>query len=1207
MRKTLPVLAILLVIAALVWILSQDAGDVTPLPENTPATPAQRLDEDSEPEVALPRNRSLAEEEQAVAYDNRRIKTGQGNFGLFGTVVNEQGEPVPEAWVAAYSMPFPLMDFQMDFAEILEKPLNFELEPLASTRADKDGKFQLGGVPGRNVFLTARAYQQLTPRRQPISITDLDDPEGVVVRTRKAASLQGEVVDAQGHPVAGAEVIIGPGLKYLIASFRNRNFFMERTFTGPDGRFVVEAVPAQATLGIHALSDGIRTGLTDFGPLSPGSDGFGKVQLDELGDLSGQVVDMDGEGLSGATVLALPLDFRKVVPFVRDPMAWTTDSGAGGKYQFASLPEGNYLLLAQGRHGRSAPYQAFVRGPGSVAEPVALDTRTWIEGRVLDTEAQPIPRAKVQLSSIPEKKGADDNPGGRNPFGEGGMWVEAAREILPELLTESTEVFTDNQGRFKIPAWRRARLRVEAPGYVDGDFRLKELEEGKDPILVLYKPSGVEGVVIDSDASKPVRFYLIRGEMSRRSNSREVRAVAAREAMTETQVEQEMAEEAAQAAPQSALEAVKAENEQLLYAAGSWRANLEAVHFCEDPRGKFKLHNLPPGNWRLKVRAEDYATETVRNIELEAGKIRKGVVVNLRRGASVSGQVIAADTKEPVANAVVTVGRGEESGFTALLQGLDEDTAYTEADAQGYFTVQGVRKGSDHVTALAGNFAATSVPIPAVEADEKREKVLVEMPLGGTLTGIVRDRHGNPLPGRMVGAMSPQAKDLQQTATDKDGRYTMSHMRQGSYFMLTASLDDDSLFSGDMMSMLTSSRIVTAYVKEGEVTVVDIVDPSAGGCKLSGTLTRKGIPVVGANIVAMAKEREGLFDFRLATARTDGDGRFAFKSLAPGEYVFNVESKPWRGRMDVEIPDFPEFQLYLEVPKTEVSGQVVAEATGEALEDVMVILIQDDADESMGIFGGNMKRHWASTDENGEYRFEGISPGLYHLETSPRNWGLQREEGQLALGKAKSEPFNLIVNEIRRADVLRLPLAGVIEVKVVNSAGEDFKGGFQLRAVPVNQPEVADEEDWFSGNRGWGRNGSGKINGLQPGSYEVVVEADGYSRKSKKDVTVVEGETTQIEVVMAKGVELRARVLDANNRPVAADLKLLNQDGEKVNTGSGLQLRLAGLFGGNGDGAVPIGTFDPGNYTLVAEYEGEKREVPVTLIEGVDEVVEVNF
>lgn len=1216
MRKFLP-FVLLLLGAALIFLMMDGgpAGKSDPVEETQESV---EIDLDPAPVNVVSEERSSAIPLEEP-YNNRQVKVGAGKYGLFGKVIDEDGQAVANAWVAAYSVPFPLIDFEFNFAEILEKPLNFELEPLASVFTDDKGEFQLQGVPGRNLYLTARSLHRLTPRRQRVVVDALDREEGVVLKTVAAASLRGRVVDATGAAVANSEVLVGPGVKYLVSAIRNRTFFFERIFTDAQGEFYIEAVPANMTLTSNAFYQSVQTGLTEFGPLRANTEGQTLVKLDEMGSLTGKVHDTEEEPVGSAIVVAVPLDLRKIIPFVRDPNAWTTTSKSNGSYAFNLLPNGNYVMLAQGDKGRSGPSQSYVSGPNSVAKVIQVDTKAIIEGRVVDTQGKPLGGATVSLQSIPEGDLGDEEARLRSV---GGFYLEAAREILPELLPLETKVRTDSQGRFRLPAWRRARLRVSAPGFVDNDFKLSGLKK-ENPVLVMYQPGSVEGLVVDSNAGKPVQFYLIRGELrslegAKARREKEEAARSAREAELELAMaatgeasEDEVNGEDLEVEEKTPLQQSLSEDEQAIFPSRSWRANVYASYFCDDPSGRFRLDNLPPGEWRLIVRANNYAVEKGTNIEIKAGEVTKGVIVNLNAGATVYGQVVKKGTEEPIAGAVVSAGRGEESGFAALLQGLDDDTAMTETNSEGRFVLQGVREKSDWIHVLAGGFAAASLKIEPLESFEERKDVTVEVLVGGTIEGIVTDRHGIPVAGRMVGAMSPQAKDLQQTSTDSEGFYRMENMRPGSYFMLTASLDDESLFTGDLMSIMNSSRLTTAWVSNGEVSKVDIVDPSAGGVKLTGTLSQKGMNVQGAFIMATANEKASLLDFRMASSRTNENGEFEFKSLAPGEYTLNIDAPDWEGQLIVDIPDIPEHFVYLEVPRGEVHGRVLAEVTGEPVKDATVMLVRDDVDTgAFGMFGpGGGSRDWGETDEQGYFSFEGVAPGEYHVEVRGSSWwrGSDEEENRPKLGVVESEAFVLNENEIHQMEPLALPVAGDVNVLTLDSAGNKYEGRFSLVAKPQAETEQPEEEDWFR-NRGWGRRGKGVIRNLSPGMYDIEVTADGYSPRTIKDVEVRQGETTEVQVTMVKGVKLRARVLGSDNRPLAnAQMDVYNLEGEKVSKDSGIEAAVARFFGGNSDGAVEVGTFDPGSYYLKVTWEDQVREVPVNLIEDQSDVVEVRF
>ncbi len=1215
MRRPLLPFLILAFLAALAWILLQP----TPGPEPGPAGPALEEEDGAAGPVALEGAGGRREGKTAAeAGALRQPKTGRGRFGLHGVVVDEAGEPVPGAWVGAYNSPFPVLDFEVEITEILDHPLDFSLEPVAAALADEEGRFELAGLFGRTVFLAARAPMRLTPRRQRVLPEHLDSGEGVVVHTVTGAALTGRVVDAGGRPVAGAEVLVGPGLKYLIAAFRNRTFFVDRVWTDGSGAFELEAVPAGFALSAHAFDGPTHAGLQEFGPLKKGGRGHVEVRMSPMGGLQGEVVDEEGDGIGGAMVVAVPLDLRRVIPFLRDPLGWTAETGSRGAWRLDRLPHGNFLLLAQGPEGRSAPAAATVTSDASVAPALSIDTRVVVHGRVVDLQGRPVAGARIQLQSIPEpKRSGEERRGAWNQ--PGGLFLEAAQEILPEFLPEATWTLSEGDGSFTLPAWTQARLRVEAPGFPVHDFRLRELEEDQEPLLVLARPGAVEGMVVDGNRGRPLQFYFLRGELRRGWNAE---AEGAQEASVVVVPGESGAAGAAPAEQEesppvegqpSPLERARRENEQILLSEGSWRAEMEAMTFCEDPDGRFSLQGLPPGEWTLTAQAEGFTNGVARNVRIEEGRTTRGVIIQMDRGATVRGQVLTADDRTPVAGAVVSVGHGRESGFAAMLQGLDKSTAMAETDAEGFFEVTGVPEGADHVNVLASGFANTSEEIPSIKEAELREGVEVLLKRGGTLTGTVFDRHGNPLPGRMVGAFSPQSRDFQQTATNENGVYRMEHLRQGAYFMLTAALDDESLFTGDVMKILQSSRITQAWVPEGGVVEVDIVDEAAGGCRLTGVLLKDGAPVAGANLALVSTEGSSLLDMRFSTSRTDARGEFVFESLAPGEYRLNVDSEEWTGRLPLTVADVPEDRVQLQVPRTEVTGVVVAGDTGEALEGISVLLVSEDRQAAgfEAMLGGGPTRDWEFTDEQGRFRFEGVSPGRYHLEIQGgRGWGWRGpEEGEKErppLGNLELPPFELHDGQTLDAGRLSLPVAGRILVRVRTASGEPPPGGASARAVPAG--ETPEESGGLFGGRSWGREEI-RMDGLEDGRYDVYVESQGFVRAVKRGVEVRAGDTTEIEVALSRGVPLRVRVLDPEGQPLGgARIAVFDADGVRVNDEDNVAAAFSRFFGGRGDGSYEVGTFAAGLYRVEAEWQGQVRSLSVSLVEGApEEPVEIRF
>lgn len=1203
MKRALPLVLLVALVGVVLFILF---GGDPPTDLRGPVTtveaddgPAAATFDDEGPTRDLP---TLDEE----AFDPRGLKTGIGRFGLHGTVVDEFGAPLADMWVAAYSAPYPFMDFEVDLAEIVEQPLAFELEPLAATRSDADGRFLLEGMPGRGTYLVARGQLHLTRGRQEVSPAALDTEEGVVLHTVPGASLSGEVIDETGAPVANAEVFVTPDIMYLPQAIRSRDIYFERLYTDGAGRFQLDVVPAGMKLSAIGLDGATHPGMRSIGPFPGGGAGKATVRLTEVGSLAGSVLDEEGEGVGNAKVVAIPLDLRMIAGFVRDIPAYTTSTRADGSYLFPELPRRNVILFAQGREGRSVPATASVNSANATApKPLEIKNLYDLKGRVIDSEGRGIAGVRVALKSIPTGEEASNRFRGGMPSGSQ-LLLQAADEILPELLPDETWMVTDGAGRFRLPAWRGASLRVSAEGYADAVYELGGMPEDMEAALLLFKPGSISGKVLSSSEGKPLPFFVVN------ANQQEI----AMDPKADVDVDWEddddwesyrARRDAAEAGARSAAFAgVIRDDEWAVLPEQPTMSELMNTKFNDSGDGEFLIENLTPGTWRVEVRAAGHIVERQTEIEVLPGEETEGVELRLSRGATLQGRVVAFGTREPVANAVVTIGDSKESGWAAYFNMGLETTAMARSGLDGSFTLEGIRPGMEWVHVMAEGFSPTAIKGRPLEEDEFRDEVVIQVRQGGTIQGQVTDRHGAPLPARMVVGVAPDSQDFWQAATDTEGFYQAKNVKPGTYFLVTAALDDEALYRADFMSVLGGSRMANAYVEEGQTAVIDIQDLAAGGTRLTGRIMAGGEPVRNAAIFAMAADSGGIFDLRMATARADEEGEFLFKSMAPGKYNFQVQGKDWSGTLEVEVPDVPEDDQTLETPTGRVRGRVVEEATGLPVDGATVQLVfLDQSGGMMAMFMGGQRSEWESTDEDGWYEFENVPEGRYRIEVDAGGWrsrGLATTDsaGMGPLGKVESEVFTLIRNDEKQMQPLQLPVSSAIKVLASSSDGKDIRRGFSIRAVPVGETEGESAEEW-----GWG--GEGTVNGLKPGTYDVTVSSDGFMAETMEDVVVGYGETTEVSIVLRKGVRLNARVLNSNGQPLmGAKMEVYDAEGARVDGLEGRGAMFSSFFASE-DGTVPLGSFAAGSYTVRAEYEGTVLKRSVSLSGDDGGLVEFRF
>jgi len=1199
MKRLLPLVLLAALIGVVLFILLQ--GDKSQQQDGPVTTaevdqgPAAATFEGGGPTRDLP--------PEVEAFDPRGSKIGLGRFGLHGTVVDEHGSPLGGVWVAAYSAAYPFLDFEVDLKEIVEHPLAFELDPVAATMADESGHFQLEGLPGRGTYLVARGALHLTRGRQEVSPEELGSEEGVVLHTVPGAALSGEVVDASGAPIANAEIFLGPDIMYIPQAIRARDIYFERLFSDGSGHFEMDVVPAGMKLTAIALDGATHPGMHSFGPLAAGGSGKVTVHLSKVGSLEGVVQNEEGEAIRNAKVVAIPLDLRMIVGFVRDIPAYTTLSGSDGSFRFDRLPQRNVILFAQGREGRSIPTTGAVTSAESLlGKPIVVKNLYDLKGRVIDGEGRGIAGVRVALKSIPSGEDAKDRFRGGMPSGSQ-MLLAAASEVLPELLPDETWIVTDSAGRFRLPAWQGASLRVSADGYADAVFKLNNIPEEKQAALLLLKPGSITGQVTSTQDGKALPFFVVNAkqESTALDPGEEVDVEWGEEDDWESFSKRRDAAVAAQRSGTFA--GIVQEDEFAVLPEQPTMSELLNTQFHDEGNGAFHIDNLTPGKWRVEVRADGYIVERKNEIEVLPGEDTEGVELSLSRGATLSGRVVAFGTREPVPNAVVTIGDSKESGLTAYFQMGLETTAMARSGLDGSFTLDGIKPGMEWVHVIADDYSPTAIKGRPLEADEVRTDVVIQVRQGGTIQGQVIDRHGVPLPARMVVGVSPDSQDFWQAATDTDGSYKAEHVKPGTYFLVTAALDDEALYRADIMSVLGGSRMANAYVEEGQTVTIDIEDLSAGGCRFTGRILASGVPIPNAAIFAMAADSAGIFDMRMATARTDDEGEFLFKSLAPGTYNFQIQGAEWSGSLEVTVPDLPEDDQTIETPTGRVRGRVVEEMTGTPVAGATANLVfLDQTGGIFAMFGGGQRSEWSSTDEDGYYEFENVPEGRFRVEVNAAGWASRdNEERSQPLGKVQGEEFTLIRNDDITLQNLQLPIASAIKVLVTGSDGKNIERGFNIRAEPLDGADGAKTaEEW-----GWG--GEGVINGLKPGTYRVSVSGDGYMANSIEGVVVGYGETTEISMTLQKGIRLNARLLNANGQPIGgAKIQVFDSNGKRVDGLEGRGAMFSQFFA-SGDGTTPLGSYAPGSYRVHAEWEGQTQERSVSLSGDDPSTVEFRF
>ncbi|MCC6672072.1 MAG: hypothetical protein IT458_13500 [Planctomycetes bacterium] len=404
-----------------------------------------------------------------------------------GLVVDRDGNPLAGALVRALDIPgalvgpVPIDRFDPSGALVVRegsKTLVMQMPPYAKrlwdelpiprTLSGTDGRFRLTGVPEGTVMFAVNARDHATYLQPALKLKAGQTRDLGTVRMREGETIVGRVVDTEGKPVAGAEVMVGPRSMMIPV-----DFMIPVGRSDADGRFQMLGFPSGQVSGI-ARRDGEAWTVTEPKPTA----GELVIQLPsthtltltvrakggaKVGDLRLSLVQSDDESRGGAAV------FGVGTPIAIDARRKTLDDG---RIQIERLVPAFYVVRC-----RAA---GFV--PEDVVVRVDKDTTKEIE---LD------PERRIQLTVVRAPSG---KPGARAAvYVEGGVG-----DGMP--VRAGT---TDAAGQLLLPIDpSRTRTDVSASHPAFGVYHGKVDAKTEALTITMSEPGSVEGVLTE-DGREP--------------------------------------------------------------------------------------------------------------------------------------------------------------------------------------------------------------------------------------------------------------------------------------------------------------------------------------------------------------------------------------------------------------------------------------------------------------------------------------------------------------------------------------------------------------------------------------------------------------------------------------------------------------------------------------------------------------------------------
>ncbi len=320
-------------------------------------------------------------------------------------------------------------------------------------------------------------------------------PSNYVAPLEPGQTIGGRVVDDDGKPVAGANVVIDVKTGPLGPDHeRTSTSTDEPVKTDVDGKWTFDGVPRQfnvITIGVwdyqYVVNDGGFYGQVEMPAYSPSSALLNRSATFTLHHgvtVGGVVLGPNDKPMANVAVSCSNFAFTgmNTVPALV--------TGKDGRFAFTFKSGASVVLStrAKGYAQQTAQATADVDQHNVI---ISLAKGRHLEGRVFDPIGKPIPGASVSLYSHPDSRSAG-------------------------LDTTDATLLTDQQGRFH---WNQAAAdTVYADIWSEAEpegFLLNnqiELKVGSANVITLHKPLRITGTVVDAVTGKPIpEFHVIQG------------------------------------------------------------------------------------------------------------------------------------------------------------------------------------------------------------------------------------------------------------------------------------------------------------------------------------------------------------------------------------------------------------------------------------------------------------------------------------------------------------------------------------------------------------------------------------------------------------------------------------------------------------------------------------------------------------------------
>jgi protocatechuate 3,4-dioxygenase beta subunit len=597
--------------------------------------------------------------------------------------------------------------------------------------------------------------------------------------------------------------------------------------------------------------------------------------------------------------------------------------------------------------------------------------------------------------------------------------------------------------------------------------------------------------------------------------------------------------------------------------------------------------------------------------------------------AAIAGNVKDQKTGNAIAKAVVWADHIGPFRFARRVETDEQGNYIIEKLIAGLYVVRAEAK--EYLPEFYDNAAFFEQSTPVRVADNETKKDIdFSLSPGATISGLVtRDSDKTPIAGSHVFAILVVRPDLKHHAVaDENGNYKINPLPNGTYAVAAEAPGFKGEFYKDKRDLLSADHIT---VQEGQ-TAGDVDFGLATASAISGkavdAVTKEPVAkaLISIHVLINNSNRPPRL---LLNVLTDEHGEY-IANTPPGFYIVAAEARGYHKEFFEGARDFTKakpvqvfedkhtININFTMDKlASISGVVTDEATGKPIAEAIVSAFPEGPTTDPLISKDALRLPYvAKTDENGNYKLEGVRTGKYFVQAVGRGYLLEfwKEASDLKNATPVDVPESGNVDHID----FTLGQGGAMSGIVLSAAEQKPIAGAAVQIfLKDSRMPIARGES--------GRDGKYRIDGLRSGDYIVFASAEGFGGLYYKDVEQLQNatlvkveapkETPDIDFHLKPfdrrgGTIAGAVISEADKNPIPHALVLVIPMGGPSTVPGAPLFAMADDFGKYKIAGVPTGKYVAlaAAPRFISEFFDNARSFREATIFGVDNnVVEINF